>query len=206
MAVAAAPATAAEFYGVTGGQLVGFTAQDPTLRNARPLTGLAPGEHVIGCDVRPTTGGLYAITQNSTALRLVRIDQQTGAVTAISTPQTGLGFFTGAGFDIQPNGATADALANNGVGFHFDVATGAASSVSGPSAMPGLAWSPGGSGAVSLAIRSTTNDLVQYTLGGASPPLVLHTLGVSVQPDAALDFAPDGSLWMYADTATNDVW
>jgi hypothetical protein len=209
-AVAAPPASADEFYGVTGDQLVRFDSLDPTLRNPLPLTGLAAGEHVVAIDVRPTTGGLYGVTRKSTLtdMRLVRIDQQSGAVTAISG-DVNIGFFNpAAGLDIRPDGATADVTAGLSA-LRFDIATGAVTVLPAASGNPivGLAWTaPSGATPLILGVRVTNNDLVLYNPDTPSA-LSVHTLGITLPANTGLDYAPDGTLWMYAEQASDsDLW
>jgi hypothetical protein len=61
-------------------QLVRFTADAPGTVTARALTGLAPGERVMGIDIRPADGKLYAIGSTS---RLYVVDRKTGVATAV---------------------------------------------------------------------------------------------------------------------------
>src|SRR5829696_1854894 len=75
-----APALADDFYGVTpDDRLVRFDSLSTAFTSPIPLTGLQTGEHVVAIDVRPATGGLYGIAQKAGVLRLVRIQQATGA-------------------------------------------------------------------------------------------------------------------------------
>jgi hypothetical protein len=68
----------------TANQLIQFNAGQPqkTL-SARPLTGLATGETLLGIDYRVAKGQLYGLGASG---QLYRIDTRTGAASAIGTP------------------------------------------------------------------------------------------------------------------------
>jgi hypothetical protein len=68
----------------TANQLIQFNAGQPqkTL-SARPLTGLAAGETLLGIDYRVAKGQLYGLGASG---QLYRIDTRTGAASAIGTP------------------------------------------------------------------------------------------------------------------------
>jgi hypothetical protein len=105
----AAPATAAgtlaNAYGLTSSDhLVSFQLEQP---GASPLTdvmitGLLAGDDVLGVDVRPATGQLYALVRGSSSDRLYVVDPAGGAATqvgsALSTRLAGTSF----GFDFNP--------------------------------------------------------------------------------------------------------
>ncbi|HEX6625859.1 MAG TPA: DUF4394 domain-containing protein, partial [Pyrinomonadaceae bacterium] len=102
----AAPVTI--FAVTTTNNLLSFSSATPgTISSTTPITGLAPGESVVGLDVRPATRQLYGLVQrafaeNTPPLRLVIINPTTGAATAVGTffgPATsGISF----GFDFNP--------------------------------------------------------------------------------------------------------
>jgi hypothetical protein len=103
--VAAAPAQARVAYGVSNGvTLVSFNTNAPgTIGGSVPITGLQAGEQVVGIDVQPSTGQLFAL---GTTSRLYTVNTQTGAAT-----QVGAGPFS-------------PALAGTGFGFAFNPVTG----------------------------------------------------------------------------------
>jgi hypothetical protein len=91
---------AATIYGVTSSnQLVRFGATSPeTVTTVGSITGLQPGEDILGIDFRPATGQLYALGSNS---RIYTINKFTGAasfVGTLTTPLNGTNF----GFDFNP--------------------------------------------------------------------------------------------------------
>ncbi|HEX8101608.1 MAG TPA: DUF4394 domain-containing protein [Solirubrobacteraceae bacterium] len=99
---APAPALAAEaFYGVTAdNQLVTFQSDSPghVLRSV-PLTGLVPGEQILGVDIRPLTGQLYALGATN---RIYVVSPLSGAATPVGDPFTPPLAGTSFGFDFSP--------------------------------------------------------------------------------------------------------
>lgn len=80
---AASPASSAELLaGVSNnGLLVTFASDDPTTVSKVKIKGLQKKEKILGLDVRPATGQLYALGSSS---RLYVIDRETGMATAVS--------------------------------------------------------------------------------------------------------------------------
>ncbi|MEO9148712.1 MAG: DUF4394 domain-containing protein [Burkholderiaceae bacterium] len=81
--LALAPVAAPTAIGLsTDNRLVGFEPKAPnTLTSNVAITGLQPGESVLGIDVRPANGKLYALTS---AARIYTVDPATGAATLSS--------------------------------------------------------------------------------------------------------------------------
>jgi hypothetical protein len=72
-------------YDFTNDHLVCFSAYAPSvLIRDIPLTGLSAGESLVGIDFRPATGELYAVATSESGDRVVAIDIDTGAVTAVT--------------------------------------------------------------------------------------------------------------------------
>jgi Ca2+-binding RTX toxin-like protein len=97
----AAPPQTTFAYGLTASnRLVLFNVTDPgtILRNVQ-ITGLQPGESLIGIDVRPATGQLYGIGVTG---RVYVIDPTSGAATAVAPPSFGAGGVDGFGLDFNP--------------------------------------------------------------------------------------------------------
>ena len=91
LALVAAAARADDFFGVTpADELVKFSSLDTSVQAPLELTGLGVFEQVVALDVRPATGGLGIAQGLTGSVRLVRIDQASGVVTAI-----GLGHLVG---------------------------------------------------------------------------------------------------------------
>ncbi|AYA36087.1 DUF4394 domain-containing protein [Hymenobacter oligotrophus] len=104
---ALAPATAQTLYGLSGTNLVTFQASAPgTLTATTAITGVATGQTIVGMDVRPNTGELFALGYSAatTTAQLYRINVSSGAATAVGTALTlNLGGATDRiGFDFNP--------------------------------------------------------------------------------------------------------
>lgn len=92
-------ARAVTIYGVTStNQLVRFNAATPGTLTTTPVTGLQPGETLVGIDFRPATGEMYAL---GSASRLYKVNKQTAAATLVAVLQTSL-VGTEFGFDFNP--------------------------------------------------------------------------------------------------------
>lgn len=82
------PASAAVIaLGGNGTSLLRFAANTPGATTSVAITGVTPGESLVGIDFRPATGQLYALGINPTADNgtLYRIDPQLGTATVIGT-------------------------------------------------------------------------------------------------------------------------
>ena len=102
LAVPGAALAAEAFYGVTGNnQLVTFQSDNVTnVVPAHAITGLPGGEDIVGLDVRPLNGQLYALGKTS---RLYVINPRTGAARQVGpTPFIPALAGTGFGFDFNP--------------------------------------------------------------------------------------------------------
>jgi hypothetical protein len=77
-------------YATSGTNLTRFPADKPSATSAIPVTGMQPGETLVGIDLRPFTGQLYGIGSTS---RLYTIDPATGTATQLGVA----GSFTLAG-------------------------------------------------------------------------------------------------------------
>ena len=65
-----------------GNTIIGFDDAAPgTLTQTTAITGLQPGEIVVGFDIRPATGELFAVGVAATTGRMYVIDPSTGAAT-----------------------------------------------------------------------------------------------------------------------------
>ncbi len=86
------------------GALVSFLAKDPSKVTTKAITGLQQGESILGIDVRPSNGMLYALGSKS---RIYTIDRATGAATAVGNELTPSLQGQSFGFDFNP---VADAI------------------------------------------------------------------------------------------------
>jgi hypothetical protein len=102
LAVPGAASAAEAFYGVTqDNQLVTFQSDNVTnVEPSHAITGLPGGENIVGLDVRPLNGQLYALGKTS---RLYVINPRTGAARQVgATPFIPALAGTGFGFDFNP--------------------------------------------------------------------------------------------------------
>ena len=97
-----APAVAAEaFYGVTAdNRLVSFHSDSPgRIQRSVPVSGLQPGESLLGLDVRPATGQLYALGSSN---RLYLVSPLSGLARPTGDPFSPPLAGTRFGFDFNP--------------------------------------------------------------------------------------------------------
>jgi hypothetical protein len=174
---------ATTLYGVTDGTtLVSFNSADPsTILNTVTITGLQPGETIVGMDVHGTDQ-LYAVGSTS---RLYTIDQVTGAATEIgpgpfSPALDGTAFGVAFSQGIPPQ--TIRILSDAEQNLRVNPLTGAASS------KPSL--SPVGNVVAATYVRTFVGEAPSQTLYGidsASDQLVI--VG---QPDNTFDESNNG--------------
>lgn len=209
---APAGAQAAErFFGVTeANRLVTFHSDSPgAIRSGVPITGLVDGdEGILGIDVRPADGALYA---TGSAGVLYRIDPRTGVATTVSqTP----GFSVrgrSLGFDFNPVADRLRLVSEAGMNLRVDPNTGQgtadrslAYAAGDPNAgkapfVVAAAYTNSVAGATAtqlygldsarnaLVLQSPPNDGVLRTLGG---------LGFDAVSPAGFDIAAsDGTAW-----------
>ncbi len=68
-----------------GNQLLGFNVASPTvITQTTPITGLVAGETVVGFDVRPATGQLYAIGVGGTSGHVYTLNPSNGVATVVN--------------------------------------------------------------------------------------------------------------------------
>ncbi|RYE33962.1 MAG: DUF4394 domain-containing protein [Sphingobacteriaceae bacterium] len=110
-----------------------FSTSSPSTAVTKPITGLQSGENILGIDMRPSNGQLYALGSSS---RLYAINLGTGAATAVNavpfTPALSGDSF---GFDFNPttsgNPATEliRVVSNTGQNIRVNASTGAVANV-----------------------------------------------------------------------------
>jgi len=189
------------FYAVTtGNNLVRFNGANPGLvSNPVAISGLQTGETILGIDIRPATGQLYALGSSS---RLYRIDPTTGAATQVGTgPLTTLLSGTAFGFDFNPVVDRIRVVSDNGQNLRLHPDTGAVASVDtaltpGAPQVVAAAYTDNFSGTTTttLYVLNTVSDTLQLQggLNGAPSPNAglltnVGSLGVDVGSDAGLD-------------------
>ncbi len=196
----------------TGNNLLTFSAGTPgAMFAARPVTGLATGETLLGIDFRPANGQLYAM---SNASRVYIINTATGAATPVGgSPFTPALTGTNFGFDFNPVPdrirVTSDAAQNlrlnpnNGAVAGVDTNLAFASGDPNASATPGVVGSAytnnftGTTTTTLYGIDSRLDALVlQGSVGGTpvSPNsgqlTTAGSLGVDTMENVGFDIAP----------------
>jgi hypothetical protein len=181
--------------------LVRFQASDPgTILATVPMVGLAAGEIVVGIDVRPATGQLYAVADGPVTDRLYTVDPFTGAATFVAnltTPLSGTSF----GVDFNP---VVDRLrvvsdADQNLRIHPDtgnVTVDAALNPANPNVVAAAYTnSTAGAGATALyGIDSGTDNLVLQNPANAGTLAVIGALGVNATDVAGFEIAVEANV------------
>lgn len=124
-------------YGVTtSDRLIRFSTADAcTVTGELPITGLAPNETVLGIDVRPATGQLYALGSSS---RVYTVDVASGVASAVgSVPFSPSLVGSSFGFDFNPTVDRIRVVSNRGQNLRLNPVTGTVASEDKPLAYAG---------------------------------------------------------------------
>lgn len=179
LAASAAQSLAAELLaGVAGnGRLVLFRSDDPENAMVVQVRGLQDGEQILGLDVRPATGQLYALGSSS---RLYTLDYTTGQATAVGTePFSPALSGTQFGFDFNPTVDRIRIVSNTGQNLRAHPATGVIVMMDGPLAYAtnDAAFGLSPSVSASAYINNDTNPAtgtVLYNIDAAHGTLVIQ--------------------------------
>ena len=208
LALVAAPAAQAEVFYLVVPQvnlpprLVTVSTLGGAAQPVALVTGLAAGERISAIDVRPGTGGLYAVAQTSTQIRLVRIDQATGVATQAAPPIGQPSNPPGIGLDIDE--ATDDALVTTSGGqlLVIDLATGVAT----PSTI-----NPSNTGVAAVVAYPNLSTAFRYAISAGTDTIALlgsngelfnpFPLGQDFGTGIAADMGTDGIIWLYSGSA-----
>jgi hypothetical protein len=186
-------------------RLVGFKVGTPnTLDTNVTISGLAPGELVLGIDVRPRDNMLYGLT--STA-RLITIDPATGVATvkatlAADSTDTTLPYTAIAGtafaVDFNPVADRLRVISNSGQNLRINVDTGA-TTTDGVINRVGAAPSVAAAAYTNSILNATTTQLFDVdstssVLALQNPPndgtlVNVGPLGVTIAGDGGMDIA-----------------
>jgi hypothetical protein len=120
--------------------LVRFDRRTFAIRSQQPITGLAPGEKVLGIDVRPANGQLYALSSGN---QVYLVNPATAAATKVGTPFTPVltgqvgrdakaGGGTTVGFDVNPSADRLRVATSTGQNLRLNPDTGAVVGVDTP--------------------------------------------------------------------------
>lgn len=159
-------------------KLVMFSSTDPEDVAVVHLSGLALGEEVLGLDVRPATGELYALGSSA---RLYTVDALTGQATAIGAgPFTNMLSGTKFGFDFNPTVDRIRLVSDSGLNLRLNPTNGLLAAVDGSLAYAtndsGFGMSPMVVGAAYINNDTDTNTAtVLYDIDAARDMLVVQT-------------------------------
>jgi hypothetical protein len=110
----------------TTNQLVAFALGTPGATSTVNVTGLQPGETLLGIDARPATGGLIGVGSTN---RLYAIDRASGVATAIGGPFSPALVGTEVGVDFNPTVDRVRLVTDAGQNLRLNPATGAVAAV-----------------------------------------------------------------------------
>ncbi len=170
-----------------------FNLTMPGTPVSKPITGLQAGENILGIDMRPATGQLYALGSTS---RLYAINMSSGAATAIGTaPFTTLLSGTSFGFDFNPTVDRIRVVSNTGQNLRLDPNTGLIAAVDG-SLNPGTpmisaaAYTNNFAGATTtglFVIDASTDKLYLQAPPNNGTLVEVGSLGINVVTDNGFD-------------------
>jgi hypothetical protein len=162
-------------YAVSGGQLVSFLSDSPSLlRSTVALGALNTGERLAGLDFRPATGELYALGYNpfTTDARLYTVNVTSGALTPIGAGpvQLPLGDSTARiGFDFNPTVDRIRVVSSNRANYRLVPTTGAVAAMDGT-----LTAGPVISGAAYTNNQSIPNSTTLYDYDATNANLYIQ--------------------------------
>jgi len=181
LALPSSAAAAEAFYATTpGNELIKFTSQAPNrILDREPIQGMLAAESIVGLDVRPATGQLYALTSSG---RLLVVDRTSGDTKVIgSAPLALVG--TSFGFDFNPQVDRIRIVSNSEQNLRVHPDTGALAGTDTP-----LAYRAGDAGAgTDPSIGSAA-----YTLGvfGAAAPATTELYAIDSARDTLVEIDP----------------
>lgn len=118
-----AQASANVFAVSSANQLVRFNTATPgTVTTVGTISGLQPGESILGIDFRPATGELFALGSTSRIYVLNRTTAAATSVAVLSTPLSGTSF----GFDFNPTVDRIRIVSNTGQNLRINPTNGVA--------------------------------------------------------------------------------
>lgn len=161
------------------GELVSFNRGAPgNLCTHDPITGLEPGEAVLGIDVRPADSELYALGSSGKIYTLDEVGEATLHSTLAADPMDSSDPYTGLddddyGIGFNPVPDRLRVIGRSGVNLRINVDTGATTSDAPLSpasmAVPAVAYTNSYAGAASTALYAVDATSSSLVLVGANP-------------------------------------
>ena len=190
-----------------------FNLQVPVIPISKNITGLQPNEKILGIDMRPATGQLYAIGSTS---RLYAINMGSGAATVVGPVFSTLLNGTSFGFDFNPTVDRIRVVSNTGQNLRLNPITGdiAAVDVALNPGVPNVAAAAytnnfGGATTTTLfVIDHTTGILYQQIPPNNGTLLPVGSLGVTLSPENGFDIGGvSGKAYAFFNTgSTNKIY
>jgi len=177
-----------------------FNLTTPGTPVTKAITGLQAGENILGIDMRPATGQLYALGSTS---RIYAINMSSGAATAIGTaPFTPLLSGTSFGFDFNPTVDRIRVVSNTGQNLRLHPETGAVAAIDGTlnpgtPAVSGSAYTNNFAGATTttlFALDATTDRLYMQNPPNAGTLVDIGPLGINVTDGNGFDIGGTSNL------------
>lgn len=170
-----------------------FNLSAPGTPVSKVIAGLQPGETILGIDMRPATGQLFALGSSS---RLYTINMSTGAATSVSpAPFATLLAGTSFGFDFNPTVDRIRVVSNTGQNLRLNPITGDIAAVDlalnpGTPAVSASAYInnfPGATTTVLFGIDPVTDKLYTQNPPNNGTLVEIGALGIDVTTDNGFD-------------------
>lgn len=181
-------------YGVdNANNLLIFDLTAPGFAVSKSIIGLQAGETILGIDMRPATGQLYALGSSS---RLYTINMSSGAAAAVGTaPFSTLLSGASFGFDFNPTVDRIRVVSNTGQNLRLDPNTGLIAAVDlplnpGTPAVSSAAYTNNFAGATTTTlyvIDATTDKLYIQTPPNNGTLVLVGSLGINIGADNGFD-------------------
>jgi Domain of unknown function (DUF4394)/Calx-beta domain len=190
-------------FGVTGNNvLLYFPSAAPSfIVSSAPIVGLRSGESVLGLDIRPATGDLYALGSTGQLYRIPAVlFTATAQATAIGVPFSTRLVGTAFGFNFDPTTDRIRVVSDAGQNLQIDPNTGEIASVDAPLRPPGMIVAAAYTNNVAGAAVTTLYDI------DVAAGRLLRQGGPNGSPSPALgELTVVGSLGIHADAAAFDI-
>ncbi|GAA4453613.1 DUF4394 domain-containing protein [Phytohabitans houttuyneae] len=185
--------------------LVRFDRDSLKIRSQQAITGLGAGEKLLGLDVRPANGQLYALGSTN---QIYTVNPRTAAATAVGTPFSADVYGSAVGFDVNPVVDRLRVVTSSGLNLRLVPDTGAVAAVdkslayaaddrnagTGPKVSL-AAYTNGFAGATATTLFDIDTGIDVLTVQAPPNDGVLRTSGkltLDVDSVGGFDIAPDG--------------
>ncbi len=176
-----------------GNNLLIFDLSAPAFAVTKAITGLQAGENILGIDMRPATGQLYALGSSS---RLYTINMSNGTAAVVNTVAfTPALAGTSFGFDFNPTVDRIRVVSNNGQNLRLDPNTGMVAVTDGPlnpgtPAVSAAAYTNNFAGATATTlyvIDAATDKLYIQSPPNNGTLVEVGSLGINITADNGFD-------------------